>query len=152
MLKGVSSPVLADTLDAVFVGRKRRDLFKPDARVYELVGQKVRLHAHRKCVCIVQWLGCSGGNGHLAATTAWVNRAGEPLDRCRGNPFMCCRNLNGIQNWQAVIMAPFHQHVRGLSLLFLPTKRSGALTDSLPGGINADHGGFDYALRTGNGV
>lgn len=70
-------------------------VFKPDARVYDMVGQ------HFGCakdeVLFVSsngWdAGCATGYGFQ---TAWVNRAGEPLDRLPWTPAHHLRDLTGI--------------------------------------------------------
>ncbi len=92
MLSGaVRSAGIADVLDDV-LSVESVGIFKPDRRVYDLVGER---------------FGCSPGevlfvssNGWDAAaasgygfTTAWVNRAGEPMDRLPWTPAQVLSNL-----------------------------------------------------------
>lgn len=67
--------VLDDVLSVQSVG-----IFKPDARVYELVEQ--RFNCARDSVLFVSSNGwdAAGASG-FGFETAWVNRAGEPMDR-----------------------------------------------------------------------
>ena len=67
--------VLVDVLSVESVG-----IFKPDARVYDLVG--ARFNCERNEVLFVSSNGwdAAGATGY-GFTTAWVNRAGEPVDR-----------------------------------------------------------------------
>lgn len=71
---------LDDSLSVQSVG-----IFKPDARVYDLVGQ--RFGCQNKEVLFVS---SNGWDAAAAAgygfTTAWVNRAGEPMDRLPWTP------------------------------------------------------------------
>jgi 2-haloacid dehalogenase len=81
------SDVLDDTLSVEDVG-----IFKPDARVYDLVGQ--RFGCAKKEVLFVSSNGwdaaCATGYGF---TCVWVNRAGEPVDRL---PWVPQHNLNDL--------------------------------------------------------
>jgi 2-haloacid dehalogenase len=67
--------VLDDVLSVESVG-----VFKPDARVYDLVGE--RFGCARTEVLFVSSNGwdAAGASGY-GFTTAWVNRVGEPVDR-----------------------------------------------------------------------
>lgn len=70
-------------------------VFKPDARVYDLVG------AHFGCAKDEVLFVSSNGWDAAAATgygfqTAWVNRAGEPMDRLPWIPAHQLRDLTGI--------------------------------------------------------
>ncbi|MEO0400875.1 MAG: haloacid dehalogenase type II [Pseudomonadota bacterium] len=82
--------VLDDSLSVQSVG-----IFKPDARVYDLVGQ--RFDCAKDEVLFVSsngWdAGCATGYGF---TTAWVNRAGEPVDRLPWTPAHILTDLTGI--------------------------------------------------------
>lgn len=85
MLEGaVSSAGIGDVLD-VCLSVESVGIFKPDTRVYDLVT------AHFGCpkdeVLFVSSNGwdAAGASGH-GFTTAWVNRAGEPMDRLPWNP------------------------------------------------------------------
>lgn len=82
--------VLDDSLSVQSVG-----VFKPDARVYDLVGQ--RFGCAKDEVLFVS----SNGWDAAAATgygfrTAWVNRAGEPVDRLPWTPSDVLSDLTGI--------------------------------------------------------
>ena len=82
--------VLDTTLSVESVG-----IFKPDARVYDLVGQ------HFGCEKSEVLFGSSNGWDACAAAaygfeTAWVNRAGEPVDRLVAAPNHHLPDLTGI--------------------------------------------------------
>lgn len=85
MLQGaVTSAGLSDTLDDV-LSVESVGIFKPHATVYDLVQQ--RFGGPRNSVLFVS----SNGWDAAAASaygfvTAWVNRAGEPVDRLPGRP------------------------------------------------------------------
>lgn len=72
--------VLDDVLSVESVG-----VFKPDAKVYDLVGQ--RFGCARDEVLFVSSNGwdAAGASGY-GFVTAWVNRAGEPVDRLPWKP------------------------------------------------------------------
>ena len=72
--------VLVDVLSVESVG-----IFKPDARVYDLVG--ARFNCERNEVLFVSSNGwdAAGATGY-GFTTAWVNRAGEAVDRLPWKP------------------------------------------------------------------
>ncbi|MDW3182368.1 haloacid dehalogenase type II [Roseobacter sp.] len=82
--------LLDDTLSVQSVG-----VFKPDARVYDLVAK--RFGRDKKEVLFVSsngWdAGCATGYGF---TTAWVNRAGDPVDRLPWTPTHILSDLTGI--------------------------------------------------------
>jgi 2-haloacid dehalogenase len=95
MLEGaVTSAGIAGQLDAL-LSVETVGIFKPDARVYDLVGQ------HFGCakgdVLFVSSNGwdaaCATGYGFQ---TVWVNRAGEPLDRLPWQPAHQMRDLTTI--------------------------------------------------------
>lgn len=70
-------------------------IFKPDARVYDLVGQ------HFGCAKDEVLFVSSNGWDAAAATgygfsTAWVNRGGEPMDRLPWKPAHVMQDLTGI--------------------------------------------------------
>jgi 2-haloacid dehalogenase len=70
-------------------------VFKPDSRVYDLVG------AHFGCeVEEVLFVSSNGWDAAAAAgygfATAWVNRADEPVDRLPWTPRHQLRDLTGI--------------------------------------------------------
>ena len=82
--------VLDDVLSVESVG-----IFKPHASVYDLVGQ--RFGCAKNEVLFVSsngWdAGCATGYGF---TTAWVNRAGEPMDRLPWTPAHVLSDLTTI--------------------------------------------------------
>ncbi|MBY5934232.1 haloacid dehalogenase type II [Tateyamaria omphalii] len=82
--------VLDDCLSVESVG-----IFKPDARVYDLVGQ--RFDCARDEVLFVSSNGwdAAGATGY-GFTTAWVNRAGEPMDRLPWTPAHVLSDLTSI--------------------------------------------------------
>lgn len=90
----VDSAGIADALDAV-LSVESVGIFKPAASVYDLVGQ------HYGCakddVLFVSSNGwdaaCATGYGF---TTAWVNRAGEPVDRLPWSPAHILTDLTTI--------------------------------------------------------
>jgi len=85
MLDGaVQSARLAEVLDDV-LSVESVGIFKPDARVYDLVGK--RFGCARDEVLFVSSNGwdAAGASGY-GFVTAWVNRAGEPVDRMPWKP------------------------------------------------------------------
>ena len=95
MLKGAVTSagigdLLDDTLSVESVG-----VFKPDARVYDLVAG--RFDCAKNEVLFVSsngWdAGCATGYGF---NTAWVNRAGDPVDRLPWRPAHILSDLSGI--------------------------------------------------------
>ncbi len=95
MLDGaLQSAGLSDLLDAV-LSVESVGIFKPDARVYDLVG------THFDCTKDeVLFVSSNGWDAAGAAgygfTTAWVNRAGEPMDRLPWTPHHILTDLRGI--------------------------------------------------------
>lgn len=83
-------PLLDDVLSVESVG-----VFKPDARVYDMVG--ARFGTERGEVLFVS---SNGWDAAAAAAygfrTVWVNRAGEPVDRLPGRPEAQMGDLSGI--------------------------------------------------------
>ena len=95
MLDGaVRSAGISDLLDDV-LSVESVGVFKPDHRVYDLVGQ--RFGTARDEVLFVSsngWdAGAATGYGFV---TAWVNRAGEPVDRLPWTPPHILTDLTGI--------------------------------------------------------
>ena len=95
MLAGaVDSAGLGDVLDDV-LSVESVGIFKPAAAVYDLVGQ--RFGDERPEVLFVSsngWdAGCATGYGF---TTAWVNRAGDPMDRLPWQPMHVMTDLKEI--------------------------------------------------------
>ncbi|KIN61918.1 Haloacid dehalogenase, type II [Sulfitobacter noctilucicola] len=95
MLDGaVSSAGIRDVLD-ISLSVQSVGVFKPDARVYDLVG------AHFGCAKDEVLFVSSNGWDVAAATgygftTAWVNRVGEPMDRLPWTPLNVLSDLTGI--------------------------------------------------------
>ncbi|MBT8408654.1 MAG: haloacid dehalogenase type II [Alphaproteobacteria bacterium] len=95
MLEGaVRSAGIGDQLDDV-LSVESVGVFKPDARVYDLVGQ------HFGCdKAEVLFVSSNGWDAAAATgygfTTAWVNRSGEPMDRLPWTPAHQLRDLTGI--------------------------------------------------------
>ncbi len=95
MLNGaVSSAGIGDVLDYV-LSVETVGVFKPDAQVYDLVGK--RFGCDTSQVLFVSSNGwdaaCATGYGF---ETAWVNRAGDPVDRLPWKPAHTLRDLSGI--------------------------------------------------------
>jgi len=67
--------VLDDCLSVQSVG-----IFKPDARVYDLVGQRFDCASDEVLFVSSNGWDAAAATGY-GFTTAWVNRAGEPVDR-----------------------------------------------------------------------
>ena len=95
MLAGaVSSAGIGNLLDDV-LSVEAVGVFKPDARVYDLVG--ARFGCAKEEVLFVSsngWdAGCATGYGF---ETVWVNRAGDPVDRLPWTPAHMMSDLSGI--------------------------------------------------------
>ncbi|MGD9861840.1 MAG: haloacid dehalogenase type II [Pseudodonghicola sp.] len=95
MLQGaVVSAGIGDLLDDV-LSVESVGIFKPDSRVYDLVGQ--RFGCARDQVLFVSsngWdAGAAAGYGFV---TAWVNRAGAPMDRLPWRPAHTLSDLTSI--------------------------------------------------------
>jgi 2-haloacid dehalogenase len=90
----VASAAIGASLDAV-LSVEEVGVFKPDARVYDLVGR--HLGTAREEVLFVS---SNGWDAAAAARygfrTAWVNRAGEPVDRLPGRPDHVMGDLSAI--------------------------------------------------------
>lgn len=82
--------LLDDVLSVETVG-----VFKPDARVYDMVAQRFgSLKSEVLFVSSNGWdAGCATGYGF---ETAWVNRAGDPVDRLPWRPAHVLSDLSGI--------------------------------------------------------
>lgn len=95
MLDGaVSSAGIGDVLDAV-LSVESVGVFKPDARVYDLVGSTFGCDRAE-----VLFVSSNGWDAACAAAygfqTVWVNRAGEPVDRLPGRPHHVLNDLTPI--------------------------------------------------------
>ena len=95
MLEGaVQSAGIGEVLD-ISLSVQSVGIFKPDARVYDLVG------GHFGCAKEEVLFVSSNGWDAAAATgygftTAWVNRSGEPMDRLPWTPAHVLSDLTGI--------------------------------------------------------
>jgi 2-haloacid dehalogenase len=90
----VQSAGLGDVLDDV-LSVESVGVFKPDARVYDLVGN--RFNCDRNEVLFVSSNGWdAAGAAGYGFTTAWVNRAGEPMDRLPWTPQHVLSDLTSI--------------------------------------------------------
>jgi len=95
MLQGaVDSAGIAGTLDAL-LSVESVGIFKPDARVYDLV--EARFGCGRDEVLFVSSNGwdAAAATGY-GFTTAWVNRAGDPVDRLPWRPAHILNDLTHI--------------------------------------------------------
>ncbi|NIZ62001.1 haloacid dehalogenase type II [Sedimentitalea sp. CY04] len=72
--------VLDDVLSVESVG-----VFKPDSRVYDLVGNRFGCESDQVLFVSSNGWDAAGATGY-GFTTAWVNRAGEPMDRLPWTP------------------------------------------------------------------
>ena len=95
MLHGaVDSAGLGDLLDDV-LSVESVGIFKPDARVYDLVGQ--RFGCAREQVLFVSSNGWDAASAAgYGFVTAWVNRAGDPMDRLPAQPAHVLSDLTAI--------------------------------------------------------
>ncbi|WP_147111395.1 haloacid dehalogenase type II [Tateyamaria sp. syn59] len=82
--------VLDDCLSVESVG-----IFKPDARVYDLVGQRFGCAKDEVLFVSSNGWDAAGATGY-GFTTAWVNRAGEPVDRLPWRPAHVLTDLTPI--------------------------------------------------------
>lgn len=95
MLEGAVKSAGIETVLDVSLSVQSVGVFKPDARVYDLVG------GHFGCTKSEVLFVSSNGWDAAAATgygfgTAWVNRSGEPMDRLPWTPAHVLRDLTGI--------------------------------------------------------
>ncbi len=95
MLSGaVTSAGIGDVLDDV-LSVESVGIFKPSAKVYDLVGQ--RFGCNKDEVLFVSSNGWdAGAAAGYGFTTAWVNRAGAPVDRLPARPGHVLGDLTGI--------------------------------------------------------
>ena len=90
----VASAGIGGLLDAV-LSVEEVGVFKPDARVYDLVGR--HLGVAREEVLFVSSNGWdAAAAAHYGFRTTWVNRAGEPMDRLPAVPEHVMPDLSGI--------------------------------------------------------
>lgn len=90
----VASAGLGGAIDAV-LSVEEVGVFKPDARVYDLVGR--HLGAPRGEVLFVSSNGWdAAAAAHYGFRTLWVNRAGDPVDRLPARPGHIMADLAGV--------------------------------------------------------
>lgn len=95
MLKGaVDSAGIADVLDAL-LSVESVGVFKPDSRVYDLVGAQFGCAANEVLFVSSNGWDAAAATGY-GFTTAWVNRSGEPQDRLPWVPAHTLNDLSGI--------------------------------------------------------
>ncbi|MEJ6746915.1 MAG: haloacid dehalogenase type II [Yoonia sp.] len=82
--------LLDDNLSVQSVG-----IFKPDSRVYDLVGQRFGCAKDEELFVSSNGWDAAGASGY-GFTTAWVNRSGEPMDRMPWKPKHVLRDLTDI--------------------------------------------------------
>ena len=82
--------LLDDNLSVQSVG-----IFKPDSRVYDLVGQRFGCAKDEVLFISSNGWDAAGATGY-GFTTAWVNRSGEPMDRMPWKPKHVLRDLTDI--------------------------------------------------------
>jgi 2-haloacid dehalogenase len=94
LASATASAGITDLLDAV-LSVESVGIFKPSARVYELVGHRFGTAPDQVLfVSSNGWDVCSAAG--FGFTTAWVNRAGLPLDRLPAQPAHILSDLNKI--------------------------------------------------------
>lgn len=95
MLDGaVHSAGIGALLDAV-LSVESVGVFKPDARVYDLVGARFGCQTSQVLFVSSNGWDAAAATGY-GFTTAWVNRAGEPVDRLPWSPTHILDDLTGI--------------------------------------------------------
>lgn len=85
---------LSDVLD-ICLSVEAVGIFKPDARVYDLVGQHFGCNKDEVLFVSSNGWDAAGATGY-GFVTAWVNRAGDPVDRLPWTPRHTLRDLRGI--------------------------------------------------------
>lgn len=101
MLAGaVASAAIGDLLDAV-LSVEDVGIFKPDARVYDMVGKHFGTTPEQ-----VLFVSSNGWDAAAASgfgfTTLWVNRAGDPMDRLPWRPQHIAADLTGVPKFAGV--------------------------------------------------
>lgn len=95
MLEGaVKSAGIEETLD-VCLSVESVGIFKPDASVYDLVGTHFACAKDEVLFVSSNGWDAAAGAGY-GFTTAWVNRAGDPVERLPWTPAHQMRDLTGI--------------------------------------------------------
>lgn len=107
MLSGaVTSSGMETYLDAV-LSVETVGVFKPNARVYELVLDHFGCSADQVLFVTSNGWDASGACG-FGFQTAWVNRAGDPVDRLPNTPHHILENLSQIPSLAEDTNATFH--------------------------------------------
>jgi 2-haloacid dehalogenase len=94
LASAVASAGIGDRLDAV-LSVEDVGVFKPDARVYDMVGNHFRCSREQVLFVSSNGWDAAGATGY-GFTTAWVNRAGDPMDRLPWTPAHVLRDLTTI--------------------------------------------------------
>lgn len=95
MLQGaVQSAGVADLLDDI-LSVESVGIFKPDYRVYDLVGERFGCAKDEVLFVSSNGWDAAGASGY-GFVTAWVNRAGEPIDRLPWRPANVLSDLTSI--------------------------------------------------------
>ncbi len=95
MLRGaVDSAGIDGVLDAL-LSVESVGIFKPDARVYDLVGDAFDCTKEQVLFVSSNGWDAAAATGY-GFTTAWVNRAGDPVDRLPWKPAHILTDLTGI--------------------------------------------------------
>lgn len=95
MLEGaVQSAGIADVLDDC-LSVENVGIFKPDARVYDLVGDRFGCSKGEVLFVSSNGWDAAGAAGY-GFNTVWVNRAGDPVDRLPWQPNTILSDLTGI--------------------------------------------------------
>ena len=90
----VSSAGIGDLLDAI-LSVESVGVFKPDARVYDLVGSHFGTRRYEVLFVSSNGWDAAGASGY-GFHTVWVNRANEPVDRLPGRPNNILSDLTAI--------------------------------------------------------
>jgi 2-haloacid dehalogenase len=95
MLRGaVESAGIDGDLDAL-LSVESVGIFKPDARVYDLVEAEFKCSRNKVLFVSSNGWDAAAATGY-GFTTAWVNRAGDPVDRLPWTPAHILQDLTGI--------------------------------------------------------
>ena len=95
MLRGaVESAGIDGVLDAL-LSVESVGIFKPDARIYDLVGAEFGCAKDEVLFVSSNGWDAAAATGY-GFTTAWVNRGGEPMDRLPWKPAHTLKDLTGI--------------------------------------------------------
>ena len=92
--RAVESAGIGGSLDAV-LSAEAAGVYKPDARVYDLVGQRFGCEKNEVLFVSSNFWDIAGATGY-GFITAWVNRHDEPRDRLWSRPTHVLPNLTHI--------------------------------------------------------